>query len=62
MAWTEMFNYLNMQWNLFEKVPEKRLGKVVRKDGTQYDFMPSNGAINAVIISRKKQEDYVAKH
>ena len=44
-----------------EKVLEKRLIKIIMIDDMQFGFMPGKGTIDAVLIWRHKQEEYLAK-
>ena len=44
-----------------ERVFEKRLSRIVSVDEMQFGFMPERGAIDAVFILRRMQEEYHAK-
>ena len=44
-----------------EKALEKRLRKIVTIDDMQFGLIPVKGTIDAVIILRRIQEEYIAK-
>ena len=44
-----------------ESVLEKRLCRIVSIDEMQFGFVPERGAIDAVFILRRMQEEYHAK-
>ena len=46
---------------IVEKVLRKRLGTIVVIDDMKFGFMPGKGTIDAVFISRRIQEEYLAK-
>ena len=46
---------------IVEKVLEKRWIKIATIDDVQFCSMPSKGTIDAVFISRRIQEQYVAE-
>ena len=46
---------------IVEKLLEKRMRRMVKVDEMQFGFMPGKGALDAVFILRRLQEEYLDK-
>ena len=53
--------FLEHGMNMVERVPEKRLNRIVTLDEMHFGLMPERGTIDAVFILRRKQEEYHTK-
>ena len=54
-------NLLEHAMKIAEKVLEKRMRRMVKVDEMQFGFMPGKGAVDAVFILRRLQEEYLDK-
>ena len=52
---------LEHEMKFVEKVPERRMWRMVKVDEMQFGFIPGKGTIDAVFILRRLQEEYLDK-
>ena len=52
---------LEHEMKIVEKVPERRMWRMVKVDEMQFGFMPGKGTTDAVFILRRLEEEYLDK-